>query len=422
MTWALVISALGVVVVRRRSVAIVLVALQSLRLGVHAISDASRPVDGAAGRRARCCSRRRVLLPALLCVVVPPHARGASDRDRAPPARAADARARGRARRRGAVPRFGLLADAGVEHAAVGLRRAGDRDRDRAPPGDLPGARLPGRRERPLSRGACRARRAAGVHRARPRVRPASSSSSVAAAFSAKIHEELGTGDTTLLEACVIDALAIAVARAAGRWRPARPARPHAGAAADRVNVAGASSRPRRLALDAGGRRADAQRAPTHGSWYVLDGATGRVPRRRRRRRAAERARLARVPRRRTARACFARAARAPGTTSASICSGRRCSRCRWSTTSASPGCWSRRRPAPRRCWSPTAARRNALEAGWKYLVLTTFGLTIALVGILVLYVGLAPHGGVLATLDWQQIAAPRARSVPADVRCSRSC
>jgi hydrogenase-4 component F len=51
------------------------------------------------------------------------------------------------------------------------------------------------------------------------------------------------------------------------------------------------------------------------------------------------------------------------------------------------------------------SGKRNALEAGWKYLVLTTFGLTIALVGILVLYVGLAPHGGVLATLDWQQIA-----------------
>jgi hydrogenase-4 component F len=51
------------------------------------------------------------------------------------------------------------------------------------------------------------------------------------------------------------------------------------------------------------------------------------------------------------------------------------------------------------------SGRRNALEAGWKYLVLTTFGLTIALVGILVLYVGLAPHGGVLATLDWRQIA-----------------
>jgi hydrogenase-4 component F len=37
--------------------------------------------------------------------------------------------------------------------------------------------------------------------------------------------------------------------------------------------------------------------------------------------------------------------------------------------------------------------------------VLTTFGLTIALVGILVLYIGLAPEGGTLATLDWREIA-----------------
>jgi hydrogenase-4 component F len=50
------------------------------------------------------------------------------------------------------------------------------------------------------------------------------------------------------------------------------------------------------------------------------------------------------------------------------------------------------------------SGRHTALEAGWKYLVLTTFGLTIAMVGILVLYVGLAPDGGTLATLDWQQI------------------
>lgn len=48
---------------------------------------------------------------------------------------------------------------------------------------------------------------------------------------------------------------------------------------------------------------------------------------------------------------------------------------------------------------------RNALEAGWKYLVLTTFGLAVALLGILILFVGLAPHGGSLATLDWQNIA-----------------
>ena len=52
------------------------------------------------------------------------------------------------------------------------------------------------------------------------------------------------------------------------------------------------------------------------------------------------------------------------------------------------------------------SGRRSALEAGWKYLVLTTFGLIIALVGILVLYVGLAPHGGELGTLNWQRIAA----------------
>jgi hydrogenase-4 component F len=51
------------------------------------------------------------------------------------------------------------------------------------------------------------------------------------------------------------------------------------------------------------------------------------------------------------------------------------------------------------------SGRRNALEAGWKYLVLTTFGLAIALLGILILFVGLAPHGGTLATLDWQSIA-----------------
>ncbi len=58
------------------------------------------------------------------------------------------------------------------------------------------------------------------------------------------------------------------------------------------------------------------------------------------------------------------------------------------------------------------SGRRSALEAGWKYLVLTTFGLTIALAGILVLYVGLAPHGGALGTLNWQAIAR-RAHSLP---------
>jgi hydrogenase-4 component F len=49
--------------------------------------------------------------------------------------------------------------------------------------------------------------------------------------------------------------------------------------------------------------------------------------------------------------------------------------------------------------------RRNALEAGWKYLVLTTFGLAVALLGIFILFVGIAPHGGALSTLNWQTIA-----------------
>lgn len=49
---------------------------------------------------------------------------------------------------------------------------------------------------------------------------------------------------------------------------------------------------------------------------------------------------------------------------------------------------------------------RAALEAGWKYLVLTTFGLAIAMLGIIVLYVAAAPSGGSLATLDWQSVSA----------------
>ncbi len=54
----------------------------------------------------------------------------------------------------------------------------------------------------------------------------------------------------------------------------------------------------------------------------------------------------------------------------------------------------------------------HALEAGWKYLVLTTFGLAVALLGILILFAGLAPHGGTLSTLDWLSIAH-HARGLP---------
>jgi hydrogenase-4 component F len=51
------------------------------------------------------------------------------------------------------------------------------------------------------------------------------------------------------------------------------------------------------------------------------------------------------------------------------------------------------------------SGKRSALEAGWKYLVLTTFGLAVALLGIILLYT-LAGSGGDLAALDWRSIAA----------------
>ena len=48
---------------------------------------------------------------------------------------------------------------------------------------------------------------------------------------------------------------------------------------------------------------------------------------------------------------------------------------------------------------------RHALEAGWKYLVLTTAGLTIALTGIVIVSVAAPAHHN-LAGLDWTTLAA----------------
>jgi len=52
------------------------------------------------------------------------------------------------------------------------------------------------------------------------------------------------------------------------------------------------------------------------------------------------------------------------------------------------------------------SGRPSALEAGWKYLVLTTLGLAVALLGIVVLYAGLGAGHGSLATLDWPTVRA----------------
>jgi hydrogenase-4 component F len=57
---------------------------------------------------------------------------------------------------------------------------------------------------------------------------------------------------------------------------------------------------------------------------------------------------------------------------------------------------------------------RSALEAGWKYLVLTTLGLTVALLGIVVLAVAAPGNGAQLAIADWANLEASLAR-VPAE-------
>jgi hydrogenase-4 component F len=50
------------------------------------------------------------------------------------------------------------------------------------------------------------------------------------------------------------------------------------------------------------------------------------------------------------------------------------------------------------------SGKPSALEAGWKYLVLTTLGLGVALLGIIVLYASLGQGHGSLTTLDWRTI------------------
>jgi hydrogenase-4 component F len=51
------------------------------------------------------------------------------------------------------------------------------------------------------------------------------------------------------------------------------------------------------------------------------------------------------------------------------------------------------------------SGKRSALEAGWKYVVLTTLGLAVALLGIVVLFVAVGGPGSGLSRLDWQSLA-----------------
>lgn len=51
------------------------------------------------------------------------------------------------------------------------------------------------------------------------------------------------------------------------------------------------------------------------------------------------------------------------------------------------------------------SGRKSALEAGWKYLVLTSVGLTVALFGIVILYVTAATEEASLSVLEWGRLA-----------------
>jgi hydrogenase-4 component F len=59
------------------------------------------------------------------------------------------------------------------------------------------------------------------------------------------------------------------------------------------------------------------------------------------------------------------------------------------------------------------SGKRSALEAGWKYLILTTAGLTVALLGILVVYA--SAHDPGLGALGWTALSR-LARHIPRDV------
>jgi hydrogenase-4 component E len=196
LTWGLVISALGVVVVRRRAAAIPLVALQSLLLGAQAIGDAAGQstallVGGTV------LLAKAIVLPALLWfVVVRTREQRRISSERHPLGRLTVALAAALAIV-ALVPRFGLT-DAGVERAAVGLVALGIATAVVRRPAIF---------------------QALGFLIAENGLYLAALSApgglpafielglafdlivvvSVAGAFSAKIHEELGTGDTSLL-------------------------------------------------------------------------------------------------------------------------------------------------------------------------------------------------------------------------------
>ena len=196
MIWPLVISALGVVIVRRRSVAVALVALQSLLLGAEAISNASG-ASTALLVGGLVLIAKAIVLPGSLAFVVSrtrEPARMASERH--PLARLTVALAVALAVVT-LVPRFGL-AHANVEHAAVGLVALGLATAIVRRPAIFQAFGFLVA-ENGLYLAALSVPGGLPVFIELGLVFDLVVVVSVAGAFSAKIHEELGTGDTSLL-------------------------------------------------------------------------------------------------------------------------------------------------------------------------------------------------------------------------------
>ncbi|MFZ1155398.1 MAG: hypothetical protein WAN93_10885 [Solirubrobacteraceae bacterium] len=197
-TWGLVISSLAVIVVRRRSVAILLVAAQSLGLGLYALTQGSH-TSTALAVAGTVLIAKAIVLPALLLFTV--------RRARKERLIATEIPALGRLAIAVAgalaievlIPRFGLTS-ASVEHAAVGVLALGILTAvvRRAVLFQalgfliaengiyLAGLSLPGGLPVFIELGL---------------VFDLVVIVSVSAAFAAKIHEQLGSGDSSLLEA-----------------------------------------------------------------------------------------------------------------------------------------------------------------------------------------------------------------------------
>jgi len=195
--WSLVISALAVVAVRRRSVAIALVAAQSIILGASAIADAAGESTALAVAGAALLAKA-VVLPILLLSVVTRTRETRWIQERHPLARLTIALAVALALA-ALVPRFGLES-AAAEHAAVGLLALG------ITTAVVRGAAIFAAlgflvAENGLYLAALAAPGGVPAFIELGLVFDLVVIVSVAGAFSAKIHEELGTGDTTLLGA-----------------------------------------------------------------------------------------------------------------------------------------------------------------------------------------------------------------------------